>query len=135
MEHRNLDTISKFFDAYGKRDMEAIKQVLDENAIWIFPGNNPLSGTKRGVKAIVEFFDRMGDFMGKSKVQAETMVTGVNDDHAVECQHVWTNREDGNNLDHHWCVLWSFKNGKIVEGKHFAGDQYKADAFFNEHLY
>ena len=41
-------------------------------------------------------------------------------------------RTDGNNLDHQWCVLWTFANGKIVEGRHLAADQYAVDAFFNQ---
>ena len=43
---------------------------------------------------------------------------------------VWTNRDDGHNLDHQWCVRWVFKDGKIVEGRHFASDQYAVDEFF-----
>lgn len=134
MEHQNLDIIDKFFEAYSKRDIEALKQVLDENAKWIFPGENPLSGTKNGVADIVAFFDEMGELMGKSNVKAEKLITGINDNYVVECQHIWTNREDGIDLDHHWCVLWKFENGKIVEGKHFAENQNKADAFFTKHL-
>lgn len=61
-------------------------------------------------------------------------MTEINDGYIVECQNVWTDREDGVTLDHHRCVLWKFENGKIVEGKHFAEDQYKADAFFQQLL-
>jgi hypothetical protein len=39
---------------------------------------------------------------------------GANDKYVVECQHIWTNRDDGHNLDHLVCVLWKFENGKIV---------------------
>ncbi len=134
MEQQNTVIINKFFEAYGKHDFEGIKKVLDENAKWIFPGRNPLSGVKEGIEEIVAFFDKMGEAMMKSNIKAESIVTGINDNFLVECQHIWTNREDEINLDHHWCVLWRFRDGKIIQGNHFAEDQYKADTFFNKLL-
>ena len=132
MKHPNLDLIDKFFESYGKRDLNEIRQVLAENATWTFPGHHPLSGTKVGIDEVIAFFDAMGGIMGNSNVQAEKLVIGVNDNYAVECQHIWTNREDGHNLDHQWCVLWKFENGKIIEGRHLAADQYAVDQFFTE---
>ena len=132
MTHPNLAIIAQFFEAYGKRDFDHIRHVLDADAIWTFPGHHPLSGTKVGIDAVVAFFDAMGSIMGSSNVQAEKLVMGVNDDYVVECQHIWTNRADGINLDHQWCVLWKFANGKITEGRHFAADQHAVDEFFKK---
>lgn len=131
MENQSVTIVNKFFEAYTKRDFEAIKQVLDENSKWIFPGQNPLSGEKKGIEEIVEFFDKMGAVMNQSNARADVLIMGANEHYMLECQHIWTNRE-ADNLDHHWCVLWNFKDGKIAEGKHFAEDQYKVDTFFNK---
>jgi uncharacterized protein len=132
MNHPNLDLIQQFFEAYGRRDQAKLQQVLAENVTWTFPGRHPLSGTRRGIDEVVAFFDAMGGIRGSSNVQAESLVTGVNDGYVVECQHVWTNRADGRNLDHYWSVLWQFENGKIVAGRHLAADQHAADEFFNQ---
>ena len=132
MTHPNLDIINSFFEAYGGHDEPGIRQVLAENVKWIFPGQNPMSGTKAGIEEVIAFFDTMGGIMGRSNVKAEKLVTGVNDDYVVECQHIWTSRDDGNNLDHQWCVLWKFANGKITEGRHFAANQFAVDEFFNK---
>ncbi len=132
MTHPNLDIIDKFFEAYGKHDLNGIRRVLAENAKWTFPGHHPLSGTSVGIDKVVAFFDTMGGIMGKSNVKAEKLVVGVNDDYVMECQHIWTYREDGNNLDHYWCVLWKFENGKITEGRHLAADQHAVDRFFTK---
>ncbi len=130
MTHPNLDLIDKFFEAYGKHDLDGIRHVLAENATWTFPGHHPLSGTKAGIDEIVAFFDAMGNIMGSSNVKVEKLVMGVNENYAVECQHIWTHRADGQNLDHLWCVLWKFEDGKITEGRHLAADQYAVDKFF-----
>jgi ketosteroid isomerase-like protein len=132
MSHPNLDIMNDFYDAYVERDMSAVKLVLDENIKWFYPGHHLLSGIKKGINEVISFFDTMGGIMAESNLKFEKLITGANDDYVVECQHVWTNREDGVNLDHYWCVLWKFKGGKIIEGRHFASDQYAVDNFFSE---
>src|SRR5258708_24621916 len=127
MPHPNFEIIDKFFDAYGRRDMAALREVVAPGpgeAVWVFPGRNRFSGAHRGPEGIAAFFDAMGGVMGQSKVKAETLFREANDHYVLESQHVWTNREDGHNLDHQWCVRWTFAGGKIVEGRHFAADQY-----------
>ena len=131
MSHPNLDLIDRFFAAYGARDLAALREVVAEDVTWNFPGRNPLSGTRRGVDEVVAFFDAMGGVMGGSAIQVERLISAVNDAYVVEVQHITTHRADGHNLDHQWCVLWRFENGRIAEGRHLASDQYAADEFFN----
>jgi ketosteroid isomerase-like protein len=131
MSHPNLDLIDRFFEAYGKRDFASLRFVLAENAKWTALGQHPLGGVRNGFDEVVAFFDTMGAVMGKSNPRVDKLVIGVNDEYVVECQHVWTNRDDGHNLDHLVCMLWKFQNGKIVEGTHFFADPKMADSFFN----
>ncbi|MBX4258796.1 hypothetical protein KTC96_14485 [Clostridium estertheticum] len=85
-----------------------------------------------GIKEVVEFFDKMGGIMGSSNVQVEKLVMGVNDVHVLECQHIRTNREDGVDFDQEMYILWTFKHGKIIEGKHFTLNQFEVETFFNQ---
>ncbi len=130
MEHRNLDTIDSFFEAYGGRDLGKIRKVMSEDVTWTFRGRHPLAGVHHGLDAVLAFFDGMGVIMEKSYVNVVKLVVGVNDEYVVECQHMRTNRTDGNNIDHLMCVLWRFSGGKIVEGTHFFADPEQADRFF-----
>ena len=132
MTHPNLDLIDQFFDAYARRDLAALHAVLSDDSAWVFPGRNRLSGTHRGPEAIAAFFDAMGGVMGQSNVKAEILFREANNTYVLESQHVWTNRADGHNLDTQWCVRWQFAQGKIVEGRHFAADQYAVDGFCNQ---
>ena len=81
---------------------------------------------------MVAFFDAMGGVMGSSNIQFAQLLVSANDNYLSEVQHIQTRRDDGNNLEHHWCVLWTFADGKIVEGRHLASDQYAVDEFFNK---
>jgi ketosteroid isomerase-like protein len=132
MPHPNFDLIDQFFAAYGRRDMAALRQVLTEDATWTFPGRNPFSGTRRGLDEIVAFFDALGSVMGRSNVQGETLLRSANEGYVAEVQHIRTARVSGLNLDHEWCVLWTFRDGKIAAGRHLAADQYAVDEFFGE---
>ncbi|PKB17758.1 nuclear transport factor 2 family protein [Flavobacterium sp. 5] len=125
-QHPNLAIIAQFFDAYGKNDLNGIRQVIDENVKWTIPGHHPLSGTKIGVDEVLAFFSHLG----KSDFKADPIVLGVNDDYVVDCHRGWSNREDGNNIDILWCLLWKIENGKITEVVNFAADQHEADRFF-----
>lgn len=131
MTNSNLDIINEFFDAYANRDIDRLKLVLAEDAKWISLGRHPFSGVRNGFQEVIDFFDTMGKIMGRSNVRVEKLIVSENDRHVIECQHVWTNREDGHNLDHMVCVLWTFENGKIVEGRHFFADPRAADDFYS----
>jgi uncharacterized protein len=131
MANSNLEIISRFFDAYGKRDMDGLRLVLADDAKWISLGDHPFGGVKNGFEAVIAFFDAMGAIMGGSNVRVEKLIVSENDQYVIECQHVWTDREDGHNLDHMVCVLWKFEDSKIVEGRHFFADPKAADEFLN----
>jgi ketosteroid isomerase-like protein len=132
MESKNISIINNFFAAYGNRDMDALRDIVDEKVIWNFPGHHSFSGVKKGFDAVIDFFDTMSRVMGSSRVEVERLFMEENDKYVVEYQHIRTNGVDGNNLDHHWCITWKIKNGKIVEGRHFAGDQHEVDRFFHK---
>ncbi len=127
----NQDLINKFFDSYFKHDFQAIKEVMADNVSWTFLGNHKLAGVKNGIIEVVTFFDIMGEIMDKSNPTVEKLIICSNDNYFIECQHIKTNRKDGNNIDHHVCVLWVFENGKIISGRHFFADPQSVDTYFN----
>ena len=131
MVSANEDLIDRFFRAYAARDMDTLRQVLDQDVRWIFPGRHPLGGVHRGVEGVVAFFDGMGMVMASSGVRNDPLVGGSGGDYVVECQHISTSRGDGVDLDQDACVLWKFKDGKIVEGRHFVANEHALEEFFN----
>jgi len=127
---KKQEIIDQFFAAYQKHDRAAIKKVMDDNATWHFPGSHPLAGTKEGLEAIVTFFDKMGAIMMRSDPKIEKLIVAENDNYLIECIHSVTNRTDGYNLDHHACVLWRFKDDKIIEGRHFFAEPEAMNKYF-----
>lgn len=132
MKTPNQDLINQFFEGYIKRDLEMIRKVMPKDVSWNFPGSHPFAGVKNGVEEVVAFFDAMGKVMSKSNPKVIKLVDGENDNYLLECHRVVTDRQDGINIDHHICVLWTFSNNKIISGKHFFSDPDAANAFFAE---
>ncbi len=56
--HPNTKLIHDFFKAYSVNDAEGIGKILAEDIKWHIPGTHPLSGTKHGVKAVLEYFQQ-----------------------------------------------------------------------------
>ena len=127
----NQDIVNRFFECYMNRDMDGVKQVMDEQVQWFFLGQHKLAGIKKGITQVIDFFDRMGSIMQKSKPDIEKLIVAEKDNYLIECQHIRTNREDGINIDHHVTVLWTFKDGKIISGRHFFADPESVDIYFN----
>ena len=127
----NQEIINNFFDFYTKRDLESIKQVMAEDVVWYFNGQHKLAGIKNGISEVIKFFDTMGAIMSKSKPTVQKLIVAEKDNYFIECQHIKTNRDDGNNIDHHFTVLWIIENGKIISGRHFFADPQAVDNYFN----
>ncbi len=130
MPQSNQDIVNKYFECYAKKDIEGIKKVMAENITWYFLGQHPLAGIKRGVKEVVDFFDKVGKIMLESRPSIEKLIVSESNRYLIECIHSKTNRTDNNNLEHYACVLWTIENGKIIEGRHFFSDQQAINNYF-----
>ena len=132
MSHTKQHIVDAFFKAYGERDMAALRDVMHEHVTWYFMGRHPYAGIKHGIDEVVSFFDVMGKIMGESKPTIEKPIVAENDQYLIECVHTKSNRPDGPNLDHFATVLWTFKDDKISEGRHFFADPVAVDLFFEK---
>ncbi|UZR94585.1 nuclear transport factor 2 family protein [Chondrinema litorale] len=127
-EHPNLILINRFFRAYAKHDMDEIKKIFSANIQWHIPGKHPLSGTKKGIAEVMEYFSALN----KALFQAESIVMGVNDNYVIDCHRNWSNLEDEENLNNMSCLMWKIENNQIVEVHNFPEDQHVVDQFFNK---
>lgn len=126
--HPNLTLINRFFEAYGKNDIDSIKNILAKDIKWHIPGQHPLSGTKKGVDEVLLFFQKLN----KAAFKAEPIVMGVNDSYVIDCHKNWSNLKTAENLNAMSCLLWKIENNRIVEVHNFPENQHVVDAFFSK---
>ena len=127
-QHPNLLLINTFFQAYANNDLDAIRQILDPNIEWVIPGRHPLSGTKVGVEEVLNYFKQLSVF----SFHARPIVMGCNDEYVIDCHINWSNQEGSENIERMSCLLWKFRDGKIIKVYNFPEDQHAIDDFFNK---
>ena len=126
--HPNIVLINEFFKAYAANDTEAIKKIFAEDIKWHIPGTHPLSGTKVGIKAVLDYFQQLN----RGNFKAEPIVMGVNDNFVIDCHKNWSNIEGAENLNNMSCLLWKIENNRIVEVHNFPENQQIVDSFFSK---
>ena len=126
--HPHLTLIHDFFVAYGNNDQTAIEEILALDIKWHIPGRHALSGTKKGVKEVHNFFKDLE----KGAFKAEPIATGVNGDYVVDCHRNWSELDTDDKFEAMSCLLWKVKDGRIVEVSNFPQDQQVVDAFFKK---
>jgi ketosteroid isomerase-like protein len=82
MAHPNEELTRRGFDAFAKGDVDTLRKLFDQDAVWHVPGRNQLSGDHRGVDAILGFFGKTMELSGGTfRMEVHDVV--ANDDHAV----------------------------------------------------
>ena len=121
-DKQNIATVRKAYQDQGGGD------VIHPNIVWHVSGNNPVSGTYKGVKAYrEEMVSRMGpiqewiidveDVMVNGNLAVASLrLRGLRKNHRIEMGAAHVLRLEG---------------GKVVEGWGFAEDQEVLDEFFS----
>jgi ketosteroid isomerase-like protein len=124
-KHPNVDLIERYYDAYGRNDLAALRdQFFAPDIRWQIPGHHPLAGTKQGLDEVIAFFAQLG----RAGFRAQTLFLEANDEWVVDLHRGWS--ETGPGLDQTWALAFRIRDGKIAEAVNYPGDQHAADAFF-----
>jgi ketosteroid isomerase-like protein len=129
MAHPNEELVRRGFDAFAKGDVDTLRELLDQDAVWHAPGRSPLSGDYRGVDAILGFFARLAEVTGGT-FRTEVHDVVANDEHAVGIYATRGERE-GRTYENRNVLVSHIRNGKLTEAWLMSEDQYAADEFFS----
>jgi ketosteroid isomerase-like protein len=129
MAHPNEELLRRAFDAFAKGDVDTLREVTDQDAVWHTSGRSPLAGDYRGVDAILGFFARVAELTGGT-FRAELHDVVANDEHAVAL-YVSRGEREGRTLENRTVLVSHVRNGKFTETWVMGEDQYAADEFFS----
>lgn len=125
-EHPNAVLLRRLYDAYARRDRDAICSILSDDCRWNVPGRGPNSGTHVGQAAILELFRGL---MRASKGSAVIELHDVlaNDTTAIALQ---TGRAtiDGTTSELQEVLVHTIRDGKVVDMREYQFDLYAFDA-------
>ena len=129
-EHPNATRIRELFAAFRSGDIETIRAVIAEDAVWHFPGRRgQLAGTHRGRDAIFAFLLN-ARALTDGTIHLELIDVLANDVHAVALFRGHGQRQ-GRTLDNPTCLRIRIDQGQVIEVWEFVWDLYAVDEFWS----
>lgn len=127
---RNAETVRRGYAAFNAADVETLLEVFHESASWHTPGRSPIAGDHIGREATFAQFGRYGgETNGTFKANLHSVLTS--DDGLVVGIHHNIAQRDGKQLDTGCCIVFQFKDGRIVDGREHFYDLHNWDKFWS----
>lgn len=119
----NLDAVRKLFDAMGRGDLGAIRQLLADDVALIIPGTFRLAGTFAGPDGFLQGFGQLIEAsLGTLQVQlVSTAVNGLDGDQVIATYHA-TGAVRNEPIDEDIACLVTLTDGRITQMIDFYGD-------------
>jgi uncharacterized protein len=128
MPHPNEELTRRAYDAFSRGDVDTLRQVFADDAVFHEPGRNPVSGDHQGIDQILAFFGLLAERSGGTfRVTLHDAV--ANDEHAVGL-HVAEGEREGRRLHSLQTVVLHVRDGRITEAWAHHYDQHATDEFW-----
>jgi len=127
-DHPNATRIRALFAAFRGGDIDTVRAVIPEHAVWHFPGRHgQLAGTHRGRDAIFAFLLNVRALTDNT-FHLDLIDVLANDAHAVALFRGHGQRH-GRTLDNPTCLRMRIADGQVVEVWEFVWDLFAVDEF------
>jgi uncharacterized protein len=127
---KNAGSVRRGYEAFNKGDMKALTELFDESIVWHTPGRSSVAGEFKGRDATFAQFGRYGGGTAGT-FRAALGHVFTSDDGRVIGVHHNTAERNGKRLDVWACLIFQFKNGKVIDAQEFFYDLYAWDTFWS----
>ena len=127
-DHPNADLARRGYKAFGEADMEALTELIAEDAVWHVGGNNVVSGDYKGREAVFGLFGKLGE-LSEGTMSIELHDVLANDEHTVVLAGITAGGSRGN-LAINSADTMHISNGQLKEFWTFSSDEAAWDAYF-----
>lgn len=117
-EQSNIELVQRAYAAFGRGDIPGVLDTMGQDVDWYIPGpaSIPTVGRRRGLSAVGEFFQTLGESQSVESFEPRTFFS--NDDMVVVLGHYrWTVRATGRPVECDWVHIFTITNGKISSFK------------------
>jgi uncharacterized protein len=125
----NAANLRRAYDAFNSGDMNTLLEVFDESIVWHLPGRSAMASDYQGRDATLAYFGQLAqETDGSFRAQ---LVSALPDDEGrvVGIQRSVADR-GGKHLDVGNCIVFEFKDGRVVDGREHFHDLYAWDEFW-----
>jgi ketosteroid isomerase-like protein len=113
----NVDTARAAYEAFGRGDLEALKEMLAEDATWLTSDELPLGGESRGRDELIGNFAQIPNYWTSFSVEPEEFIDGGE---WVVIRGTQRAATDSDSFEAPFAHLMKFADGKIVRGEFYA---------------
>ena len=118
----NVDTARAAYEAFGKGDMDTLREMFADDAEWLTSDELPEGGLNSGRDAIMENFSRLPDYWSDFSVEPEEFIDAGDD---VVVRGTQRATGEGGSFEAPFLHLMRFRDGEITRGE-FHSDSAKA---------
>jgi uncharacterized protein len=124
----NAERIRDGYAAFNKGDVDALVDLFAEDIVWHFPGKSKLAGEHVGRDAALAM---LGGYGGASEGTLRATLVDVmgSGDHVAGWARDTAKTADGRTLNINSVVIFTMRNSKVTEARHFFDDQAALEAF------
>lgn len=113
----NLDTARSAYEAFGRGDLEALKEMMAEDGTWLTSDELPLGGETHGRDAIIGDFAQIPNYWSSFSVEPEEFIDAGE---WVVVRGTQTAGHNGHSFEAPFAHLMKFADGRIVRGEFYA---------------
>lgn len=113
----NVDTARSAYEAFGRGDLAALKEMLAEDGTWLTSDELPLGGETRGRDAVIDNFAQIPNYWSSFSVEPEEFVDAGDWVIVRGTQRIGN---DSGSAEAPFAHLIKFEDGKIVRGEFYA---------------
>ncbi|MDZ7362722.1 MAG: nuclear transport factor 2 family protein [candidate division KSB1 bacterium] len=127
---KNAETVRRGYAAFNSGDMKTLTEIFHDNASWHTPGRSSIAGDFKGRDAVFAQFGRYaGETGGNFKATLQHVFKG--DDGRVAGVHHNSAKRNGKQLEVDCCLVFEFKDGRVIDGREYFYDLNAWDEFWS----
>jgi ketosteroid isomerase-like protein len=120
-EQQNTRVIEEAFAAFGRGDVPAILDRLDDGVIWkgVYGAGPhvPTSGERRGKSQVADFFRQVSESIRFSRFDPQQLIAGG--DKVVALGHYTGDVVGGGSIDSDFVMVFTMRSGKVIGFQEF----------------
>ncbi|HEX3608583.1 MAG TPA: nuclear transport factor 2 family protein [Solirubrobacterales bacterium] len=113
----NVDTARSAYEAFGRGDLEALKEMMSEDSTWLTSDELPLGGETQGRDAIIGNFAQIPNYWTSFSVEPEEFIDAGEWVAIRGTQRAGT---DGDSFEAPFAHLMKFADGRLIRGEFYA---------------
>jgi uncharacterized protein len=126
---QNVAILQRAYNAFNTGDIDTLTEIFDESAVWHLPGRSSMADDYQGRDATLAYFGLLAQKTGGTFRAELERLTADDDDRVVGIQRSTADR-DGQHLDVADCIVFTLKDGRVVDGREHFEDLYAWDEFW-----